>query len=169
MPSFFYSRTFPCSSSTDSRNNSAFPIFCIRYCYFNMRIASNYDVTQLKTKLRCAFKKPKTAKLAVLLLWLCTFSLFAFPFGKPLLNDFNSVSTGFNSERNIRCAQSPNDAYAATNYVNSHTNSNDFVIASPQISWLLHCSHTNIETIDSSNPRSCPFLSYQYGGFPVCF
>lgn len=111
----------------------------------------------LQAKLHRTLKKPKALKLAVLSLWICGFLLLAIPFGRPFLDDFNSVFTGFHSELDIVCAQSPNDAYAVTNYVNSQTNSDDFVIASTQISWLLHCNHTDIEQAIAITHAPVPF------------
>ena len=114
-------------------------------------------IKPVQVRLHKAMKESKATKLGIISLWLCAFLLLAVPFGWIVYDDFNSVVMGYHTELDILCAQSPIDAIAAANYVNNHSSSDCFVIASPQISWLLHCNHTDIEQTVAITHVEVPF------------
>jgi len=116
------------------------------------------DQVQVGAKLYLTLKRPKAAKLAVLSMWLLLgFLVLAVPFEGSISDDFESVFTGFHSQLDVVCTLSTSNAYAVTNYINSHTDSRDFVIASPQISWLIKCNHTDIEQSIAVTHDPVPF------------
>jgi 4-amino-4-deoxy-L-arabinose transferase-like glycosyltransferase len=121
-----------------------FPFFTLGIAFMIWGIIQTV-MNPIQARWRVNLRKPREFKLAVILLWMCIFLVLAAPISTVVITDFHSALTRYTTDLDMFCAQSPGDAYAVANYINSHTDQNDFVIASPQVSWLFHCNHTDIE------------------------
>lgn len=113
-------------------------------------------INSLQAELSKALKSVKLKNLAVICIWLSAISLVSLPLGQAVYSDFNSVFTGFHMPDDLFRTQSPNDAYKVASYLNSHINSNDFVIVSKQIAWLIKCNVTAIDQAAAFNQTNDP-------------
>jgi hypothetical protein len=133
-----------------------FPFFTFGMAILMLGILQKI-IDTFKAKLTITIKSPKRVKLVVTTTWVCCFALLALPFGSVILSDGNAVLTGFPSGLNVLCAQSSTEAFRVTDYINSQTNPDDLVIASPQISWLLQSRYTDIEQSIAVTHDPVPF------------
>ena len=127
-----------------------FPFFSLGVAFLIWAIPQTL-INNVQVRLKKAVKNTRLNNVAVLCLWLCAFSFISVPLGLTVYNDFSSVFSEFHMADDVYRTQSSSDAYKVADYLNSHTNSNDFVIVSKQISWLINCNVTAIDQAAAFN------------------
>ncbi len=119
-----------------------FPFFALGIAFAIGAVLRFFNPSQMQ--ISKSFHKIKTSKIVSASFWLCVALLLAVPIGAVLHDDFNAVNSGFNSGLEPLCTQSADNAYQVAEYVNSQTSSNDFVLVSPQIAWLMKSNATTL-------------------------
>ena len=77
-------------------------------------------INPIQKRLHRVLKDARAVKLTIISLWLCITVLLVFPLGSIMFDDINSVTSGFDTQLDVLCAKSPDDAYLVAAYLNGH-------------------------------------------------
>ncbi len=101
-------------------------------------------INPVQKQLYKILKNARTKKVAIGSAWLGLLVLFAVLLTPMVISDFQSVVTGFNTPLDNLCTLNPDAAYNTADYINSNVNSDDIVLSSPHIWWLIKCKTTDL-------------------------